>query len=54
VVVDLVGVDARPGASKPPTLVIERRDGGPGSSLADALSRLPAWLLIGRRYRRVE
>ncbi len=54
VVVDLVGVDARPGASKPPTLVIERRDGAPGPTLADALSRLPAWLLIGRRYRRVE
>ena len=53
VVVDLTGVDARPGASKPPTLAIERRDGGPGPSLADALSRLPAWLLIGRRYRRV-
>jgi hypothetical protein len=54
IVVDLTGVDARPGASKPPTLAIERRDGGVGPSLADALSRLPAWLLIGRRYRRVE
>ena len=52
VIVDLTGVDARPGASKPPTLAIERRDGGAGPSLDDALGRLPAWLLIGRRYRR--
>jgi HD superfamily phosphohydrolase len=54
IVIDLTGVDARPGASKPPTLTIERRDGGAGPSLADALSRIPAWLLIGRRYRRLE
>jgi hypothetical protein len=52
-VLDLTGVDARPGASKPPTLAIERRDGSPGPSLAEALARLPAWALIGRRYRRV-
>ena len=52
VAVDLTGIDARPGASKPPTLAVERRDGGPGPALADALGRLPAWLLIGRRYRR--
>ncbi len=51
--VDLTGVDARPGADRPPALVIERRDGGPGPSLDVALSRLPAWLLLGRRYRRV-
>ena len=54
VVVDLTGVDARPGASKPPTLAIERRDGGEGPALAEALGRLPAWLLIGRRYRRAD
>jgi HD superfamily phosphohydrolase len=54
VAIDLTGVDARPGAAKPPTLSIERRDGGDPPSLADALGRLPAWLLIGRRYRRVE
>ena len=30
VVLDLTGVDARPGAGRPPTLAIERRDGGPG------------------------
>jgi len=53
VLVDLTGVDARPGAGKPPTLAIERRDGGEGPRLADALARLPAWLLIGRRFRRV-
>jgi hypothetical protein len=52
VVVDLVGVDARPGADKADTLAIERRDGGPGPSLEVALARLPAWSLIGRRYRR--
>ena len=54
VVVDLTAVDARPGASKPPTLAIERRDGGEGPTLAEALGRLPAWLLIGRRYRRTD
>jgi hypothetical protein len=53
VAIDRTGVDARPGASKPPTLAIERRDGGEGPSLAEALSRLPAWLLIGRRFRRL-
>mgnify|MGYP003557345335 CR=1 FL=1 len=52
VVVDLVGVDARPGADKADTLAIERRDGGPGPSLEVALARLPAWSLVGRRYRR--
>jgi HD superfamily phosphohydrolase len=49
---DLTGVDARPGAGTSPSLVIERRDGGPGPSLDDALARIPAWSLIGRRYRR--
>jgi hypothetical protein len=52
VVVDLVGVDARPGADKADTLAIERRDGGPGPGLEVALARLPAWSLVGRRYRR--
>ncbi len=51
--VDLVGVDARPGAGRAPALVIESRDGGPGPSLDEALARLPAWFLVGRRYRRV-
>jgi HD superfamily phosphohydrolase len=53
VIVDLTGVDARPGADKPAALAIERRDGGPGPLLREALGRLPAWLLVGRRYRRV-
>jgi HD superfamily phosphohydrolase len=53
VVLDLTGIDARPGAGKPPTLSIERRDGEPGPALDEALSRLPAWSLVGRRYRRV-
>jgi len=51
-VLDLVGIDARPGAGKPDTLAIERRDGGPGPDLETALARLPAWSLVGRRYRR--
>ena len=50
VVLDLVGVDARPGAGRPDQLAIERRDGGRGPSLEDALARLPAWSLVGRRY----
>lgn len=53
VAIDLAGIDARPGADRPPTLAIERRDGGDGLSLASALARLPAWSLVGRRYRRV-
>ena len=53
VALDLTGVDARPGAGKPPSLAIERRDGGPAPSLDEALARVPAWSLIGRRYRRV-
>lgn len=52
VVVDLVGVDARPGAGKPDTLAIERRDGEAGPGLSEALAALPAWSLVGRRYRR--
>jgi HD superfamily phosphohydrolase len=53
VIVDLVGVDARPGAGKPDSLAIERRDGEPGPTLDVALARLPAWSLVGRRYRRI-
>ena len=51
-ILDLTGVDARPGAGKRPTLAIERRDGGPGPTLDEALTRIPAWSLVGRRYRR--
>ena len=53
VVIDLTGVDARPGAGRPPTLAIEGRDGSAGQTLEEALGRLPAWLLIGRRFRRI-
>ena len=53
VVVDLTGIDARPGAGKPPALAIEQRDGEPGPALGEALARVPAWFLIGRRYRRI-
>jgi HD superfamily phosphohydrolase len=52
VVVDLVGIDARPGAGRRDTLAIERRDGVAGPSLEVALGRIPAWSLVGRRYRR--
>lgn len=52
VALDLTGVDARPGAGRTPRLAIERRDGGPGQTLDEALSRVPAWSLVGRRYRR--
>ena len=53
VAVDLATVDARPGsnASAPP-LWIEARDGVTEIRLADALSRLPAYALIARRFRR--
>jgi len=53
IALDLTGVDARPGAGKPPALAIERRDGGAPPSLDEALAGVPAWSLIGRRYRRV-
>jgi HD superfamily phosphohydrolase len=53
VALDLTGVDARPGAGKAAALVIERRDGEPGLPLGEALASVPAWYLVGRRYRRV-
>jgi len=53
VLLDLVGVDARPGAGKPPSLAIEGRSGEPGPELSEALASVPAWFLVGRRYRRV-
>ncbi len=49
---DLTGIDVRPGAGGAPSLAIERRDGGAGPTLDEALGRLPAWSLVGRRYRR--
>jgi hypothetical protein len=48
-VVDLAIVDSRPAADG--ALAIESRDGGP-IALRDALSRIPGFALIARRYRR--
>ncbi len=58
VAIDLAIVDARPadgsgvGATES-RLAIESRDGSAGPALAEALRRLPAYALIGRRYRRL-
>jgi hypothetical protein len=48
-VIDLAIVDARPAVEG--ALAIESRDGGP-IALRDALSRIPGFALIARRYRR--
>lgn len=55
VTIDLAVVDARPGTERggEPPLAVETRDGRPGS-LGAALARLPAYALIGRRYRRTD
>ena len=55
VAIDLAVVDARPAdATATDTLLaIETRDGTTSLRLSDALARLPAWALIGRRYRRM-
>ncbi|MEZ0241611.1 MAG: HD domain-containing protein [Chloroflexota bacterium] len=50
VAIDLAEVDARPAGDH--QLAIEGRDGGE-MPLASALARIPAFALIGRRYRRV-
>ncbi len=53
VAIDLATVDARPGSNgSAPPLWIEPRDGVTEIRLSDALSRLPAYALIARRYRR--
>ena len=53
VAIDLAIVDARPAdpASTDGLLALETRDGGT-TSLAAALASIPAYWLIGRRYRR--
>jgi hypothetical protein len=53
--IDLAIVDARPadGTATDSLLAIEGRDGRPGPPLSRTLARLPAFALIGRRYRRV-
>jgi HD superfamily phosphohydrolase len=54
VAIDLAVVDARPSgpAGTDALLAIESRDGESKIRLTDALARLPAYALIGRRYRR--
>lgn len=56
VAIDLAVVDARPAdaVETDALLAIEARDGSTALRLSDALSRLPAWALIARRYRRIE
>jgi hypothetical protein len=55
VTVDLAIVDARPsGDAANAMLAVAGRDGRPSRSLAEALGRLPAYALIGRRYVRTE
>jgi HD superfamily phosphohydrolases len=53
VAIDLAEVDARPAdaASTDGLLALETRDGG-SASLSSALASIPAYWLIGRRYRR--
>jgi HD superfamily phosphohydrolase len=53
VAIDLAEVDARPAdaASTDGLLALETRDGG-SASLSTALASIPAYWLIGRRYRR--
>lgn len=55
VAIDLAVVDARPAdiTSSEPRLALEARDGSPGPSLGEALTRIPGYSLIGRRYRRL-
>ena len=55
VIIDLAVVDARPSAAEADSLLaIAGRDGRPPRPLAEALGRLPAYALIGRRYVRVD
>jgi uncharacterized protein len=55
VAIDLAIVDARPSdiTASEPRLALEARDGSAGPSLGEALSRIPGYSLIGRRYRRL-
>ncbi len=55
VIIDLAVVDARPSAADADALLaVAGRDGRPPRPLAEALGRLPAFALIGRRYVRVD
>jgi HD superfamily phosphohydrolase len=56
VVIDLAVVDARPAdaTATDAKLAVEGRDGRPAEPVSRSLAaRLPAWWLIGRRYRRI-
>jgi HD superfamily phosphohydrolase len=55
VAIDLAIVDARPAdaTATDSLLAIEARDGAAELRLSEALKRLPAYALIGRRYRRL-
>ena len=55
VAIDLAVVDARPADATATDLLlaIEGRDGQPGAPLSRTLARLPAFSMIGRRYRRI-
>jgi HD superfamily phosphohydrolase len=55
VAIDLAVVDARPAdaTATDSLLAIEARDGATDLRLSSALARLPAYALIGRRYRRI-
>ncbi len=54
VAIDLAVVDARPAdaTATDSLLAVEGRDGRPAPPLSESLSRLPAFALVGRRYRR--
>jgi hypothetical protein len=52
VAIDLVAIDGRP-ASADTLLAIEARDGSPGPMASAALAGIPAFSLVGRRYRRI-
>jgi HD superfamily phosphohydrolase len=56
IAIDLAIVDARPpdATSTDSLLAVESRDGESAIRLSEALGRLPAYALIGRRYRRDE
>jgi hypothetical protein len=52
VALDLVAIDGRP-ARADELLAVEARDGSAGPVVSTALERIPAFSLIGRRYRRI-
>jgi hypothetical protein len=55
VVVDLAEIDARPAEATATDLLLAvvDRDGAPTAPLSQSLSRLPAYFLVARRYRRM-